>query len=250
MGRPPRALIGGAAAAAAAGVAAQFVRVRNGYPAFADLETSGEYGDPRLPRVDIVMLGDSTLTGAGLDDPADAWVLQVMPQLAADYHVRLTNLGEGGARIGDVIARQLSPALARPWDVAFVSVGANDTIRMLPMSVMERRLAHVVDALLEVSAEVVLAGHGDMSSPPRMVVPFNWAMWTRSWRADRGQARVAARRDRVSKVPMWEHRAGWRRDDIWAADLFHPNRAGQALWAASIYPTLREAVDRAVARRG
>lgn len=242
-------MIGAATAVVAAGVAAQFVRVRNGYPTFGDLPTSGEYGAPELPPVDIVMLGDSTLTGAGVDDPADAWIHQVMPSLVADYRIRLVNLGAGGARVGDVIEQQLQWALERRWDVAFLSVGANDTVRMLPMSLMERRLARVVDALLEVSAEVVLAGHGDMSTPPRMVVPFNWAMWTRSWRADRLQARVAAERDRVSKVPMWEHRADWRRDDIWAADLFHPNRAGQELWATAIYPTLREAIDRAVVQR-
>ncbi len=233
----------------AAGVAAQFVRARNGYPAFGDLDPSGSFGDEALPRVDVVLLGDSTCTGAGLDDPADVWIRQLMPQLTTRHRIRVHSLAEGGAKVADVARTQLPAALANRWDVALVSVGANDSLWGLPMWLLQRRLAAIVDALLPVTGVVILAGHGDLGSPPRMLPPFNWVLSARSWQADRVHRRVAAGRARVMKVPMWADRFGWRRDDIWAADGFHPNAAGQALWAASIGPVLQAAIERAVADR-
>lgn len=248
-GRPSR-YAAGLAAMGAAATAVQFVRARNGYPWFGDLDPSGEFGDPARPAVDLLLVGDSTCTGCGLDGPEDIWVRQLVPKLTDRYHVRLSSVAVGGARVADVLRHQLPEAARRRWDVAFVSVGANDALRAPSLTLVAAQLGAVVDRLLEHSRIVLLAGSGDLGSSPRLLQPFDAMMQLRSWQLDRVHRRVAARRDRVRKVDMWADRGAWRAEsDLWAADGFHPNRDGQALWAATIYPALDAAVGEAVAAR-
>ncbi len=247
--RPSR-YAAGLVAMGAAATAVQFVRARNGYPWFGDLDPSGHFGDSARPAVDLLLLGDSTCTGSGLDVPEDIWVRQLLPQLTERYHVRLVSVAAGGARVADVLRDQLPAVEGQQWDVAFVSVGANDALRAPSMALVTAQLGPVVDRLLEHSRVVLLAGIGDMGSSPRMLQPFDAVMRFRSWRLDRGHRRVAARRDRVRKVDMWADTGLWRSGaDLWAADRFHPNRNGHALWAATIYPALDAAIAQAVAAR-
>ncbi len=234
----------------AAATAVQFVRARNGYPWFGDLDPSGCFGDEAHPAVDLLLVGDSTCTGCGLDGPEDIWVHQLMPRLTDRYRVRVACLAAGGARVADVWRSQLPAAAERTWDVAFVSVGANDALRAPSLALVERQLGAVVDRLLEHSRVVLLAGSGDMGSSPRMLQPFDAIMRWRSWRMDWVHRRVAARRERVRKVGMWSDAGLWRAEaDLWAADGFHPNRNGHALWAATIYPALDAAIAEALSGR-
>ena len=237
--------------AAAAGLVTQFVRARNGYPWFDDLDPSGEFGPVAKPQVDVVLLGDSTVTGNGLHGPEEIWIRQFMPLLTEEYQVRVVSLAAGGVKVREMAAQQLEPALAERWDVAMVSAGANDAIRAGFGPAVERELGAVVDALLQVSERVILLGVGDLGSCPRALFPFDHALRARGKAMDRVHFRVAADRERVYKVPMWERSAAEfnARDDIWAADLFHPNREGHAIWAKAIYPTLRATIDEVVAER-
>jgi lysophospholipase L1-like esterase len=92
---------------------------------------------------------------------------------------------------------------------------------------------------------------GDLGSSPRALFPFDHLLRYRGKVLDRVHSRIAASRDRVCKVPMWQRSAAEfnARDDIWAPDYFHPNRAGHAIWARAIYPTLRPTIDEVVAER-
>ena len=236
---------------AAAGLTAQFLRARNGYPWFDDLDPSGHFGDRSLPQVDLVILGDSTITGNGLETPDEIWIRQLMPLLTADYRVRVESLAVGGVKVGAVVDDQLPRAMAERWDVAIVSAGANDAIRAGLGPVLEPQLGRIVDDLLRVSEQVILLGVGDLGSAPRALFPFDHLLRHRGKALDRVHQRVAGTRDRVVKVPMWERSAAEfnARDDIWAADCFHPNREGHAIWARAIYPTLRTAIDEVVAAR-
>lgn len=241
------------ASTALAGVAAtavQFVRARNGYPWFGDLDPTGSFGAQSLPRVDLLLVGDSTCTGSGLSDPDEVWIRQLMPRLNERYHVRLSSTAVGGARVRDVIAHQLPQLDGGRWDVAFVSVGANDALRGLPMPVLERRVGQIVDRVAGHARVVLVAGMGDLGSPPRMLVPFNWLLRWRSWQGDRAQRRVVAARPGVRKVVMRANDDRWRASaELWSDDGFHPNRSGHALWAETIFPALEAAIEAAVAGR-
>ncbi len=238
------------AAMGLAATAVQFARARNGYPWFGDLDASEAFGDPGLPAVDVVLVGDSTCTGSGLDRPEDLWFRQLVPKLTDRYHVRLASVAVGGARVADALREQLPSAAAGRWDVAFVSVGANDVLRAPSLTPVAGQLGALVDGLLGCSRVVLLAGIGDMGTSPRMLPPFDTLLRWRCWRMDRVHRDVAAGRKRVRKVEMWDGSGSWRAGgDLWAADGFHPNRNGHALWAAAIYPALDAAITEAVAAR-
>ena len=136
------------------------------------------------------------------------------------------SLATGGVKVHEVVDDQLPRAMAGRWDVAVVSAGANDAIRAGLGPVIEAQLARIVDELLEVSARVILLGVGDLGSCPRALFPFDHLLRHRGKALDRVHFRIASDRERVYKVPMWERSAAEfnARDDIWAADHFHPNR--------------------------
>lgn len=214
-------------------------------PTFDDHDPSGVFGDPAHPSVHIVLLGDSTNTGPGLDGPHEIWARRIAARLAERFHVRLSSVARGGARVADVLRNQLRPALAESWDVAVVSVGSNDAIWGTPARLYQVRLQGVVEGLLGHSGTVVLAGVGDLGAIPRVAGPIASILRRRGRTMDRAQRRVAAEHRRVFKVSMWERTATpfQQRLDIWAADGFHPNGAGHAIWADAGYTVLLAACE-------
>ena len=220
-------------------------------PHFGDLDPSGSFGDPALPSVSIVLLGDSTNTGPGLNSPEEIWVRQVVDRLTDRFHVELTSVSKGGAKVGHVLRTQVRLVEGGAWDVAIVSVGANDALRGTPRRVMLKRLGHAVDRLLEVTGTVVLSGVGDLGTFPRAPAGVDRLLRRRGRTTDRVHRDVAAARPRVFKVSMWQRTAVQfrTRDDIWAADGFHPNAAGHRLWADAAYSTVLAAVESEVRKR-
>lgn len=220
-------------------------------PSFDDLDPQGSFGDPSLPAARLMLLGDSTLTGPGLNGPEEIWVQQVARRLSDRFHVSIASVAGGGARIGDVLRDQLRPAVIEPWDVAVVSVGANDALWGTPGRLYVRRLEAVVEGLLGHEGTVVLTGIGDLGTFPRAPGPLVPIVRHRGRVIDRAQRKVAARHRRVFKVSMWERTATIfrQRTGIWAADGFHPNAAGHAIWADAAYTMLLAAIEAEVGRQ-
>src|SRR2546429_3330512 len=100
-----------AAMAAVGTVAAQFWYVAHRpLPSFRDLDPDGVFGPDAAAEVRLALLGDSTVTGPGLDSPDDLWSRQVVRRLAADLRIRLVSVAAGGPggrgrRVGPVSAR-------------------------------------------------------------------------------------------------------------------------------------------------
>jgi len=253
IGRTLRHSAVGLPAAAALGVVAAqaWYAGRRPLPEFPDLSPDIEVGAPGRPAVRLALVGDSTVTGPGLDDADHIWVRLVAERLTEWWRVEVRSHAVGGARARDVLRRQVPRVLADPQpDVTVVSVGANDAIRQVPLGRLEDELATIVDRLLTVSSAVVLAGVGDLGTAPRLGYPLRAIASARSRAADRIHARVAARSPRVFKVPVAEyttHEFRRRRAELFCPDLFHPNREGHALWADAAFPVLVDALARATA---
>ncbi len=78
-----------------------------------------------------VALGDSMTQGVGASDYDRGWVGQLQTSGGSEIPGRLINLASSGARVGDVLDRQL-PALAalgRRPELVTVLIGSNDLIR-------------------------------------------------------------------------------------------------------------------------
>lgn len=196
----------------------------------ASIYVSG--GEGRLLRA--VALGDSTVTAPGLTHADDIWIRAVVRDLAASTGrpVDLRSFGVGGSTSADVLADQLPAALAFRPDVAFLSVGANDLIRGMPVARLARNLDQIVGELRRQGAEVVMSGVGDLGTIPRLAPPLRQMASRLGRRGDRVHAAVADRH-RAIKADQWKWAAlEFRtRKDVWSLDRFHPNAAGHDIWA-------------------
>jgi lysophospholipase L1-like esterase len=216
-------------------------------PSFRDLDPNGAFGPDTLPEARIVLLGDSTITGAGLESCADLWSHRVARRLACDRRVRLLSVAVGGSRARDVLTRQLPEALKLEPHVAIVSVGANDAMHGTPMRRVAADLDTIVAAFGEIGAGVVLAGVGDLGNIPRLRFPLKVLASARSRAIDRVHARVGRRHANAVKVPIAECCDDFfRTAGAFCPDLFHPNRAGHAVWADAAYPVIADALARVV----
>jgi hypothetical protein len=206
---------------------------RTDLPSFTNQDASGTFGDPSLPRVRVVAVGDSSLTGPGVENPESIFVSRLARAVADRYRVELISLGVGGSKVRDVIEGQLAEAVRLQPDLAVVSAVTNDAIRATPPARFRRDLDLVLSRLEEVAAAVLLVGMGDPGSVPRLpptIRPFV------SWQGERFDAacvEVAARHPRTIKIysrgrmssAFWEDRS------LFAGDLFHAADRGHEIFA-------------------
>jgi lysophospholipase L1-like esterase len=163
-----------------------------------------------------IALGDSSAQGIGASAPERGYVGLVLAHLRArDPSWRVVNLSRSGARLAEVLGRQV-PALDRLGPAALVtcSAGVNDLLRP------GRRHGAVVASL------------------PRGL---------REARAARANAllRQEAERRGLTVADVWAH-TGPPWGGRYAADHFHPSDLGHADWAAAFAEALGLATGPAV----
>lgn len=214
-------------------------------PTFDGLDPSGTFGDETLPRLRMLIVGDSTATAPGLHDPDASWPRLVARHMADRYQVELTCLAEGGARSHNVLEVQVPAALGRSWDITIVSVGSNDVMRLVPVWRFARRMDAIVEQLSERSRAVILFGVGDLGSIPRLPFPVDRIASAAGHVADWVHRRTATRFG-VDKVDQWSLTTEPFNSGIhmFADDLFHPSPIGHQAWADALIPTVEDVVDR------
>ncbi|MES1169712.1 MAG: GDSL-type esterase/lipase family protein, partial [Leifsonia sp.] len=95
----------------------------------------------------LLVLGDSTAVGTGVEQMADAMAGQVARRLPESVAWRA--VGENGATSAEVRQRHLPEALAEPADVAVVLVGWNDALQLKSARRFGEHLGAMLDALRE-----------------------------------------------------------------------------------------------------
>ncbi len=233
----------GVALATAGGLWAQVRHTANApLPRYEDLDASGSYGTPSGTRVRVALLGDSSMTGPGLDRGDQIWMAQLATRLP--WAVELRSLAKGGSRARDVLERQMPAALEDAPDLFVISIGANDAMHGTPVRTYARQLERVLDRLTEI-APVVSLGVGDLSVIPRLPRTLRPVVAHRSAMVDRAHTLVAADRERVVRVPVGKlsdphfRRIG---SALFAGDLFHPNHRGHSIWAELFQPYIERAL--------
>ncbi|MEO5839595.1 MAG: SGNH/GDSL hydrolase family protein [Acidimicrobiales bacterium] len=218
------------------GAQALYTARRRDLPTVVGADASGHEGDPSHRVVRVAAAGDSTLTGPGLDDPGDVWLRQALRMLA-DAHQRrfeLQSFAVGGSRMADVMRDQLDPLIASRPDIAVVVVGTNDAIRFTPLGDVSTSCARLVERLAADIPNVLIGGVGDLANIARLRWPLAGALRLRGRAVDSIIRHTVARHDNVHYVNVSLADPEFRRGgaSLFAADLFHPNRDGHALWAA------------------
>jgi lysophospholipase L1-like esterase len=196
-----------------------------------DLDGVVNHGRPG-PTERVVWLGDSTAAGVGASRPDQALPRQVAA--ATGHPVDLTVLAVSGARVSDVVRHQL-PHVPAHVDTVFVSVGSNDAVHLTRVGDFRRQYEHLL-AGLPSGARVVLLGVPDLGALPRFAQPLRFLAGVRGGTLDAVIHHLAGHPGRSYVDIAGETGPAFRRDPsgLFAADDYHPDDAGYALWAKAV----------------
>ena len=202
-------------------------------PSYRDHDPSGDFGDPSSPRLRIVALGDSSVTAPGVEVD-DSWIRRLAAHFANRYRVELCSVAVGGSKARDVRYTQVPAALATRGDVAILSVGSNDAMRMTPIARYEEDLAATVADLSRGFARITIMGIGDLGTLPRLPSLAKTVARTRGRSVDRAIRRVAAQHRHVVKSKAWGPAWHGFDDDplgMFSGDLFHASGQGHLVFS-------------------
>jgi lysophospholipase L1-like esterase len=198
------------------------------------------------PALSYVVLGDSTAAGLGARYD-DGIAVQTTRHLAKGRQVTMHNFSVSGARMRDVLEKQLPQAEKVRSDLVLISVGANDVTHLTAIPSMRRRLRQSVRRLRTINPQVriVITGAPDMGSPPRIpwllrgISSLRTKMVNRMFRSEAAKLGLAF-------APIAE-RTGplFRRDrTLFDTDRFHPNARGYAAWVSVLNTSLDASLER------
>ncbi len=205
----------------------------------------GTFGDPSLPPLKFVVLGDSTSVGVGTTpENSFAWVLG--ERLGAHFRVTLEVLGVPGATMRDVAKLQVPRAVSLQPDLVLIEAGANDTTHVTPLRSVQASTVEAVDRLQAAGIDLVVAG------PPHMGTSRAFAQPLRALSGMRGNAVMRTIRSEVTKrrIPYIDLAGGTQEEfsrfpaKYYSSDWFHPGQDGYRLWAEVMYPAVLEAARR------
>ena len=193
-----------------------------------------------LTGAQVVWLGDSTAVGYGASSRTAGLPHRLDGLMNQDG--RSLVLAEGGARVHDVVIRQLPQLADHAPAVAFISVGANDTMHLTSKSSFRRDYQAILGQL-PASTSVVLLGVPDMGALPRIPQPLRALAGLRCKSLDRIVRALAAAQPGVRQHVDVGSLVGpsVRRDPrrYLAADGYHPNDDGYELCAQAVMAVLR-----------
>ena len=248
-------LVAGALAGTVATVTGQALYTvrRRDLPSVHGGDASGCEGRAGDTALSVIACGDSTLTGPGLDDPADIWIRQALRSIAGkrSLRVELQSLAAGGSRLADVLRDQVPELQARSPSVAVIVAGTNDAINHTPLRIVRQSVDRLLaDAVPHVD-QVVVGSVGDLANIARVRWPLAGVLRLRGRRVDRAIRRVVARYPNVHYIDVSQTDRHFRHGGhtLFTSDRFHPNRDGHALWAEVAEPVIDAAIGAALTRR-
>lgn len=192
----------------------------------------------------FVVMGDSTSIGQGTDYD-NSYAMASATHLAKTYEVTLINTGISGAKVRDVIDTQLDQATINKPDVVLLGVGANDTTHFTGLADLRTSLQHIVDELRQSNPDV----HIIITRSPAMdaVSRFPWVskqlLRFQTMRVNSAFDEIIAKNNLTPALIAEKTREAFLADpSLTAADKFHPNARGYALWT----PVITDAIDTAL----
>lgn len=203
------------------------------------------FGEAGAPRLNFVVIGDSTSVGVGASKPEETFPWLLAERLAGQFRVCLDVVGFSGARMADAAGIQTPEAVALDPDLVLVGIGGNDATHLTSISRVRAELARMLDDLGRTGASVVVVGPGEM----RGVLAIPQPLRTLTVWSARRVGRVIREETRRRRLPLVDlagltgeafRRAPHR---YYSKDLFHPGAEGYALWADAMAPTVLAAAE-------
>lgn len=213
---------------------------------------------PKIPRtvqslgeglpLSYVVMGDSTSIGQGTDYK-NSFAVASAEHLAKNYSVKFVNVGVSGAKTKDVLGKQLEQAEVYKPDIVLLAVGANDARHFIRGKITQVSLQKIVDGLKQSNCNVriVVTRSPAVDAVNRFPWPAKQLMGLRTRQVNNAFEPVIEKNG-LTIAPIAEKtRAAFLADPtLLAADKFHPNARGYALWKPVINDSLDEALVKPV----
>ena len=209
--------------------------LRRGTPLLPDAQKPWSGIHPGPDPVRVLVLGDSTAAGVGALTQQEAlpgWVAHEIAERfgrGSDWRA----VGESGATAKDVLARHMAAATALPFDLAVLSIGANDALGLRYRPAFARDVLAIVRMLRAASPESDLL----VSLLPRfdrfslMPEPLRGALARHAASLDTGARLAVGHLPGVVAIPPPPPYV----DGFFASDEFHPSSLGYRLWAEYVF---------------
>ena len=227
---------------AEAKLAAVRLDVLQGDPLPADGCYGRELASDGAEPLALVVLGDSTAAGFGVDHAVRTPAVLLAGGIAAvaERPVRLTVVAANGAVSAD-LERQRELVLRRESapDLALIMIGANDVAQQVRPAEAARILGDTVRRLRAAGAEVVVGTCPDLGAVGGILPPLRWL-------AGAASRRLAARQDRaVAEAGGYSVLLGSLlgpefagRPEMFASDRYHPSDQGYLAAAMALMPSM------------
>jgi lysophospholipase L1-like esterase len=205
---------------------------------------NGVYGRGRGKPLVLVVLGDSSAVGLGVENPGETPGVLVAAALTelAERPVRLAKFAKSGAVSRDLDA-QVDRALLEHPDVALIMIGANDVTSRARPADSVRALADAVRRLIAADCQVVVGTCPDLGTIRPISQPLRLLArrWSRQLAAAQTIAVVAEGGRTVSLGSVLGPSFATDRG-LFSKDQFHPSAAGYAAAAASLLPSIADSL--------
>ncbi len=193
----------------------------------------------------LVLLGDSTALGVGVErvtETVGGQLAMLLADAPGGRRVELSSVAVSGSRSSD-LGTQVARALVgiRP-DVAVVLVGGNDVIHLSRPGEAAEHLASAVHRLCSVGVAVVVGTTPDLGAARAFPPPLRQIIGWQGRRLARAQATAV---ENVGGVPvdLAELTGAVFRADAgtYCHDGYHPSADGYRVWAHALLPAVIEA---------
>jgi len=261
-----RAAFGGGVGAAVLGVGglgtwgllrgeAAITRRIVGHPFDGEPDDNGTYGAGPGEPLRMLVLGDSTAKGLGVDDPRQTVGAIIATAVAAlaGRPVELTNLaavGAASADLGEQVERALEQ-VPHP-DITLIMVGANDITQRVSRTTAVRHLSAAVFTLREAGTPVVVGTCPDLGVIEPVPQPLR--LLARRWSRDLAAAQTVAVIEQGGRTVSLGDLLGPEFQEtpkvMFSVDRFHPSAAGYARAASALLPSVLDALGHSSADTG
>jgi lysophospholipase L1-like esterase len=232
--------VGGAALLAAEAVIA---RNRKYAKPSLGMALRAKVGDGGTPPLRLVLLGDSTALGVGVDRLVDTVGGQLAALLSVDgRQILLSSVGVVGSRSSDLATQVARCLLGEKPDVAVILIGANDATALRRPSDVAVYLGAAVRRLRDAGVEVVVGACPDLGAARAIAPPLRQIVGWLGRRVARAQVRAVHAAGGAVVDLGAETGAVFRADpNTLSADRYHPSADGYRVWAYALLPAVAHA---------
>jgi lysophospholipase L1-like esterase len=180
----------------------------------------------------LLVVGESTAAGVGVNDLRDALPCQLAVALATRRQCSVAwSMSARSGATASFAARELAPTAPMGQDIAVIMVGANDALKFTSRRDWRTSIDQLIDELakhLRPGGQVLLAGLPDLGRFGTFPQPLRAVLGWYARALDRDLKMIAERSAGVIYVAM--PAVSW--PELFAEDRFHPNAVAYRVLAA------------------